>query len=147
MIEIKVINVDNKGVIPKYAHEGDAGFDLSSAEEIILYPNEPLVVPTNLRMDIPEGYELQIRPRSGLAAKKGITVLNSPGTIDSGFTNQIGVILINLSNEVKTFEKGTRIAQGVLNKFEKAIFKEVKNDSEFRKSTRGLSGFGSTGTN
>ena len=141
-VKIKRDNLEMN--IPAYAHEGDAGMDVRAniKEPIVLRSLERAIIPIGIRVKIPVGYEIQVRPRSGLAAKHGITVCNSPGTIDFGYTNTIGVILINLSNEPFTINPGDRIAQIVLNKFETIEWEEVDtlDDTE-----RGLNGFGSTG--
>jgi len=139
-IKIKKIHAD--AVIPKYAHEGDAGFDLYSIESYILKPMERRGFPTGLKAEIPIGYEMQIRPKSGLALNEGITVLNTPGTIDPGYRGEIGVILINHSKDSYIIKKNEKIAQGVIKKFEKAVFEEVEELSETK---RGEGGFGSTG--
>ena len=130
--------------LPYYANPGDAGMDVRAniEEPITLRSLERVIIPTGIRVNIPEGYEIQVRPRSGLAAKHGISICNSPGTIDMGFTNTIGVILINLSNDPFTINPGDRIAQIVLNKFETIEWEEVE---ELDKTERGLNGFGSSG--
>ncbi|RLD18552.1 MAG: dUTP diphosphatase, partial [Caldiserica bacterium] len=113
--------------LPQYQYPGDSGVDLINAEEtFILKPMMRKVVPTGIKVEIPTGYELQIRPRSGLAAKHGITVLNTPGTVDSSYRGEIKVILINLGEKEIEIKKGMRIAQGVLVKVEKIEWKEVK---------------------
>lgn len=114
----------------------------SIAESIILKPLERAIVKTGLFIELPIGYEAQIRPRSGLAAKKGVTVLNSPGTIDADYRGEIGVILVNLSNEDFTVEQGERIAQMVISKHQRAEWEEV---DELSSTSRGAGGFGSTG--
>ena len=119
----------------------DLRADLESP--ITLKPLERAIVPTGLFMELPVGYEAQVRPRSGLAAKKGITVLNAPGTIDADYRGNVGVILVNLSNEDFTVENGERIAQMVIAKHERAEWEEVETLSE---TDRGEGGFGSTGT-
>lgn len=158
-INIPVINKSNNE-LPKYAHKGDAGFDLrANIEEIensnylfntikfsnttiIINPGGRALIPTGLYMAIPEGYELQIRPRSGLALKHGITVLNTPGTIDAVYRGNIGVILINHGTEPFIVEHGDRIAQGVLNKVEEANLIEVDSLDE---TDRADSGYGKSG--
>jgi dUTP pyrophosphatase len=110
---------------------------------IILKPLERAMIPTGLFIELPMGYEAQVRPRSGLAAKRGLTCLNSPGTIDADYRGEIKVILVNLSNEVQTIETGERIAQMVVAKHERITFKEVEILEE---TVRGAGGFGSTGT-
>jgi dUTP pyrophosphatase len=115
----------------------------NNPEPIVLKPLMRAIVPTGLFIELPEGYEAQIRPRSGLAAKKGIGLVNSPGTIDADYRGEIGVIVVNLSNEDFTIENGERIAQMVIAKHEVASWQEVESLNE---SHRGSGGFGSTGT-
>lgn len=140
------INIINKSghPLPEYKTPDAAGMDLvaNNEEPITLKPLERTLVPTGLFMEIPKGYEAQIRPRSGLALKKGITCLNSPGTIDADYRGEIGVILANLSNESFTINKGERIAQMVIAKHETVEWEVVESLSE---SERGEGGFGSTG--
>ena len=128
--------------LPKYAHEGDAGMDLYSAEYLVLKPGERKVVSAGIKIAVPEGYEAQIRPKSGLTLNHGITVLNTPGTIDAGYRGTVGVILINHSNEDFKIEKGSKIAQIVINKIETVEVEEVE---ELDETKRGEGGFGSTG--
>lgn len=130
--------------MPAYATELAAGMDVRAAinEPIVLKPLGRAMVPTGLFIEIPAGYEVQVRPRSGLAAKKGITVLNAPGTIDADYRGEVCVILVNLSDEAFTIESGERIAQLVLAKHEVIEWEEV---SELTESVRGKGGFGSTG--
>jgi len=141
---IKIINKSNHA-LPNYETIASAGMDLRAnlSEARILKPLERSIVGTGLFIELPIGYEAQVRPRSGLAAKKGITVLNTPGTIDADYRGEIGVILVNLSNEDFTIENGERIAQLVISKHERAEWVEVNELSE---TTRGAGGFGSTGT-
>jgi len=129
-------------VIPKYAYSGDAGMDLSSVEDVIIPPNRRRMVSTGLRMAIPYGYEGQVRPRSGLAAKYGITILNSPGTIDFSFRGIGKVILFNTDTHAFVIKKGDRIAQLVIAKCSQAQCLEVDLLDE---TERGMGGFGSTG--
>ena len=140
---VDIINKSNNPN-PKYSTEQSAGMDLHAflTEEIILKPMERILIPTGLYFGIPDGYEVQIRPRSGLALKNGISVLNTPGTIDSDFSGQICVILINLSQEDFVISSGDRIAQMILNKYEKVEFNNV---TELSKTERGEGGFGHTG--
>lgn len=142
-MKINIIN-HSQHPLPKYETEASAGMDLRAnlTEPITLKPLERTLVKTGLFMELPIGYEAQVRPRSGLALKKGITVLNSPGTIDADYRGEIGVILINLSSEDFVIENGERIAQLVIAKYEQAEFIEVNQLSE---TTRGAGGFGSTG--
>lgn len=142
-MKIEIIN-NSKHALPKYETSLSAGVDLRANldESITLKPLERGLVKTGLFMAIPAGYEAQVRPRSGLAFKKGITVLNSPGTIDADYRGEIGVILVNLSAEDFVVEDGERIAQLVVAKCEQAEFAETQELSE---TERGAGGFGSTG--
>mgnify|MGYP001499884762 len=140
------INIINKSShdLPSYETVASAGMDLRAhiEEDIILKPLERSIIPTGLFMALPTGYEAQVRPRSGLAAKYGLTVLNSPGTIDADYRGEIGVILVNLSNVDFTIKNGERIAQIVIAKHERAEWNPVQSLSE---TSRGAGGFGSTG--
>lgn len=142
-MNIKLINKSNHP-IPNYETEASAGMDLRAFLEasITLQPLERTIVKTGLYLELPIGYEAQVRPRSGLAAKKGITVLNAPGTIDADYRGEVGVILVNLSSEPFTIENGERIAQMVIAKHERAEWVEVETLSS---TSRGEGGFGSTG--
>ncbi|NJB37114.1 dUTP diphosphatase [Croceivirga sp. JEA036] len=142
-MEIKIIN-KSAHALPHYETLASAGMDLRAniEESIILKPLERTIVKTGLFIELPVGYEAQVRPRSGLAAKKGITVLNAPGTVDADYRGEIGVILVNLSNEEFTIENGERIAQLVIAKHERADWVLVEELSE---TERGAGGFGSTG--
>ncbi len=142
MINIKFKKLHEDALIPAYAKQGDAGMDVCSIDNYELSPNNSILVKTGLAMELPFGYEAQVRPRSGLAYKNQITVLNSPGTIDSGYRNEIGVILINHGKEIFNIKKGERIAQLVIAKHETPTIEEVIKLTE---SERGLGGFGSTG--
>jgi dUTP pyrophosphatase len=143
-MKIKIINKSNHN-LPHYETIASAGMDLRAnlSEDKILKPLERTIVGTGLYIELPIGYEAQVRPRSGLAAKKGITVLNAPGTVDADYRGEIGVILVNLSNEEFTIQNGERIAQLVIAKHERAEWIEVEELSE---TDRGEGGFGSTGT-
>lgn len=142
-MKVKIINKSNNA-LPHYETEASAGMDLRAVttDSIILKPLERTIVKTGLFIELPIGFEAQVRPRSGLAAKHGITVLNAPGTIDADYRGEIGVILVNLSNEIFTIENGERIAQLVFARHEQAQFEEVETLSE---TARGTGGFGSTG--
>ncbi len=131
-------------VDPKYAYETDSGFDLHSAEEIHFLPFERKLVPTGLSFDIPEGFEIQVRTKSGLAIKQGLMVLNSPGTVDQGYTGEVKVILMNMNNNEVTVEKGQKVAQGVLCPVESGKKVSLVED-DFEDKERGSNGFGSTG--
>jgi dUTP pyrophosphatase len=141
-MQIKFKKIHEEAVIPKYAKLGDAGMDLHSIEETAILPGEHKLVKTGLQMQIPLGYEAQVRPRSGLALKNKITVLNTPGTVDSGYRGEIGVILMNHSQEIFKINKHDRIAQMVIAKHETPEIQEVE---ELDNSERGEGGFGSTG--
>ncbi len=142
-MKIKIINKSGHP-LPSYETIYSAGMDLRAnvPEPSTLKPLQRAIVKTGLFIELPIGYEAQVRPRSGLAAKKGITVLNAPGTIDADYRGEIGVILVNLSNEDFTIENGERIAQLVIAKHERANWEEV---NELEETTRGAGGFGSTG--
>ena len=142
-MNIKIINKSSHD-LPHYKTEASAGMDLRAniTEPITLKPLERAIVKTGLFIELPIGAEAQVRPRSGLAAKKGITVLNAPGTIDADYRGEVGVILVNLSNEPFIIENGERIAQMVIAKHERAEWEKVKELSE---TVRGQGGFGSTG--
>jgi dUTP pyrophosphatase len=145
MSEVKVKIINQSGnELPQYATAGSAGMDIRAnlSEKIILKPLERYLVPTGLYIELPEGYEMQIRPRSGLAIKQGITCLNSPGTIDSDYRGEIKVILINLSAEEQAIQNGDRIAQAVLGKVKKAKWKLV---TKINSTERNEGGFGHTG--
>lgn len=143
MLNIKIIN-KSEYESPKYETEQSAGVDLRANidEEIILYPMERKLIPTGIFIELPKGYEAQIRPRSGLAIKHGITVLNSPGTIDADYRGEIMAILINLSNEYFSVKPGMRIAQMVIARHEQANFLDFDVLSE---TERGDGGFGHSG--
>jgi dUTP pyrophosphatase len=143
-LPIKFINKSsNKN--PVYAKVGDSGFDLRSDVGGTLKTLERMVVPTGLFFELPHGYELQVRPRSGLAANNGVTVLNTPGTVDTGYRGEIKVILVNLSNEEFSFEKGDRIAQAVIASRVSSDFGELIEVTNISDSERGSNGFGHTG--
>ena len=141
---VNIIN-RSKNRLPNYETEGSAGMDLRANIDapITLSPLERFMIPTGIFIELPQGYEAQVRPRSGLAAKRGLTCLNSPGTIDSDYRGELKVILVNLSNETQVIEPEERIAQIVIAKHERVTWQEVSvlNDTQ-----RGAGGFGSTGT-
>ena len=142
-MKIKVINKSNNP-LPRYESAQAAGMDIRCylPEPVTLQPLERKLLPTGLFMELPEGYEAQIRPRSGLALKRGLTVLNSPGTIDADYRGEVGVILINLSGEAQTIESGERICQMVIARHEQPEVVEVESLSE---TERGAGGFGHSG--
>lgn len=131
-----------EAVLPAYAHPGDAGMDLCSAESLVIPAGGRSLVRTGLKMALPAGYEAQVRPRSGLALKRGVTVLNSPGTVDEGYRGEVGVILANFGAEDFKIETGDRIAQMVIAPVTRA---EVVETDELDATARGEGGFGSTG--
>lgn len=142
-MKVKIINHSNNP-LPHYATAGSAGMDLRAhlTEAVVLQPLERQVIPTGLSIELPQGYEAQVRPRSGLALKKGLSIPNAPGTIDSDYRGKIGVILINLSTIPVTIEPAERIAQLVIAKYETVEWQPVQ---ELTDSERGTGGYGSTG--
>lgn len=145
MVSVKVVNQSDND-IPQYATQGAAGMDLKAnlQQPVSLSPLQRQMIPTGLFIELPDGYEAQVRPRSGMAHKNGITCLNSPGTIDSDYRGEIKIILINLSDTLQTIKHGDRIAQLIIAKVEKAEWKVVQ---QLNQSQRGEGGFGHTGTN
>jgi len=142
-MEIKIIN-KSKNALPRYESEMAAGMDIRCNIDaaVTLQPMERRLLPTGLFLELPQGYEAQIRPRSGLALKRGLTVLNTPGTIDADYRGEVGVIMVNLSGEAQTIEPGERICQMVIARHERAVVVEVEELSE---TERGEGGFGHTG--
>ena len=142
-VRVRIIN-QSTNPLPEYITEGSAGMDLRAnlSDPVTLHPMERLLIPTGLFIELPLDYEAQVRPRSGLAIKYGITCLNSPGTVDADYRGELKVVLINLSNEDHTILHGDRIAQMVVNKVEKVKWKEVNKISATK---RGEGGFGHTG--
>ena len=143
-MKIEIIN-KSPHALPSYQTNGSAGMDLRAhlEKDIVLKPLERCIIPTGLFMALPLGYEAQVRPRSGLAAKYGLTVLNSPGTIDADYRGEIGVILVNISNTDFTVKNGERVAQLVISKHARGEWVSVQNLSD---TSRGSGGFGSTGS-
>jgi dUTP diphosphatase len=141
-VEMQIVQEDAALPLPRYAHPGDSGMDVASAEDLVLRPGERALVPTGLRVAVPEGYEVQVRPRSGLASKQGLTVLNAPGTVDSGYRGPLKVLLVNLGPESVAIERGHWIAQLVVAPVVRARIEVV---DELPPSPRGEGGFGSTG--
>ncbi|MFT4304230.1 MAG: dUTP diphosphatase [Candidatus Woesearchaeota archaeon] len=141
-MEVKITKTKDNAIIPSYAKSGDAGVDLCSTENYIIKPGERKLISTGLKIALPDGYEAQVRPRSGLAIKNGISIVNTPGTVDSGYRGEICVILINHGQEDFIIEPGMRIAQMVINKFEHVAFNEV---DELDETERGEGGFGHSG--
>lgn len=147
-VKIKIYNKSNNS-LPEYETEGAAGMDvrafLPEKNIIVLKPGERILIDTGLHVEIPEGYEIQVRPRSGLALKKGITISNTPGCIDSDYRNSIGVILENRGTENFEVKNGDRIAQLILNEVPKIKWEKVSKQTDLSNTKRGLGGFGSTG--
>ena len=141
-MNLKVKKLKSEAKFPSYANPGDAGFDLSCTEDFRILPGKIAIISTGLAFEIPDGYEIQIRSRSGLAAKQGLFVLNSPGTIDSGYRGEVKVILYNASPFLHNFTAGDRIAQGVPSEVPKVNFIEVTDLTE---TVRGDGGLGSSG--
>jgi dUTP pyrophosphatase len=141
---VKVQPLHPEAKLPKYAYPGDSGFDLASTEKMTLLPGETHLVPTGLAFAIPEGFELQIRPRSGLSLKTNIRIPNSPGTVDSGFRTEVKVIIQNVGNTPLEIDAGMRIAQGIICP---VIHPTIEYVYKLDKTERGLKGFGSSGTN
>ena len=145
MTKILIKKLFGEVLTPKYETPGSSGMDIVAylKQDILVNPGEKTMVPTGFSLSIPKGYEIQIRPRSGLAAKKGITILNTPGTIDSDYRGEIKIILINLSKDMFVIKNGERIAQMVVCPVEQVSLEEVEELSD---TDRGKDGFGSTGT-
>jgi dUTP pyrophosphatase len=141
--QVYVKKLHPSAVLPSYAALGDAGADMTSVENKVLLPGESAMISTGIAIQLPDGYEAQVRPRSGLAYKKQVTVINSPGTIDEGYRGPCNVLLINHGNEEFVVSEGDRIAQMVIKPVEQANFIEI---DELTDTSRGEGGFGSTGT-
>ena len=142
-MKIRVQKIHPAAVLPRYAHgpDEDAGMDLCAVEDVILVPGEPQMVPTGLTIELPPGYEAQVRPRSGLAVKHSITMPNAPGTVDPGYRGELRVILLNLGGEPYTIRAGDRIAQMIVARYEAVEWVE----GDLAASGRGAGGFGSSG--
>ena len=141
-MKVKFRRIDPAAMLPSYAHPGDAGMDIRSIEDLVIDPGARKLVRTGLVMMLPPGYEAQVRPRSGLALKNGVTVLNTPGTIDEGYRGEVGVVLANFGSEPFRIEKGSKIAQIVVAPCTRA---EIEETVEIDSTERGEGGFGSTG--
>lgn len=139
--------IHSDAVFPSYAYPSDSGFDLYSVAEIRIQPLGRALVPTGIKLSIPEGYEIQVRPKSGLALNQGLTVLNTPGTVDSGYNGEIKVIVFNTNNEAVTVAKGMKVAQAVLCPVMSGIFVNLTPIDKIEDKERGDNGFGSTGIN
>jgi dUTP pyrophosphatase len=142
-VKFKKSNLD--AITPKYAYPTDSGFDLYSTEECLLLPFDRKLIPTGIHIDIPENYEIQVRSKSGLALKQGLMVLNSPGTVDQGYTGEIQVIIFNASNEKVKIEKNQKIAQAVFCPVVSGQWINFKEEGEIESKDRSDNGFGSTG--
>lgn len=139
--------IHSDAVFPSYAYPSDSGFDLYSVSEIRLQPFGRALIPTGIKLEIPEGYEIQVRPKSGLALNQGLTVLNTPGTVDSGYNGEIKVIVFNTNNEPVTIAKGMKIAQAVLCPVMCGTYVNFTPIDKIEDKDRGDNGFGSTGIN
>jgi dUTP pyrophosphatase len=143
-LKLEYTNESNNGE-PEYAYESDSGFDLRSTEEVWIHSNDRNVIPTGLRFDIPEGYEIQVRSKSGLALNQGLMVLNSPGTVDSGYQGEIKVIMFNTTNQKVKIEKGQKVAQAVLCPVVSGKWVDLIKVEKINDKDRNSNGFGSTG--
>ena len=143
-VPLRFIN-DSENENPEYAYQSDSGFDLRSSEVIWIHPNSRKLIPTGMRFDIPEGYEIQVRSKSGLALNQGIMVLNSPGTVDSGYQGEIKVIMFNTTNEKVKIEKGQKMAQAVLCPVVSGKWVDLIRVDNINDKDRNSNGFGSTG--
>jgi dUTP pyrophosphatase len=142
-IMVELLHED--AVLPKYAYPSDSGFDLHATEEVIIGPFGRALIPTGLKVSFEEGYEIQVRPKSGLAIKQGLTVLNTPGTVDQGYTGEIQVIVFNTNNTTVTIPKGMKVGQGVLCPVVQGKYVNVQKVEQVEDKDRGNNGFGSTG--
>ena len=141
-MKLRIKKLDENAIIPQFKTLGSAGMDVCCIEDVLLQPSQFKIVKTGLAMQVEQGYEIQVRPRSGLACKHGITVINAPGTVDSDYTGEVCVGLINLSSQDYYISAGDRIAQLVINKIEQPTIELV---DELQQTQRGAGGFGSTG--
>lgn len=148
MVTVKVVKIDPRAEIPKYMTEGSSGCDVVACleEPLVIEPGRRVAVPTGLVVEIPAGFEIQVRPRSGLALRQGLTVVNTPGTIDSDYRGEVKILLVNVGTDPVTVNSGDRIAQLVVQQVERARWQEVSSRSDLEDSKRGPGGFGSTGT-
>lgn len=139
-IKIKKINPEAK--LPSYAHDGDAGMDIYSCEDVLIIAGKTKIISTGLSFEIPYGFEMQIRPKSGLSLNFGLTILNSPGTLDAGYRGELKILVFNTSDKDYEVKKGQKIAQGIVSKIELV---DIEEASELSDTSRGKNGFGSTG--
>jgi len=142
---IKVELVHENAVLPKYSYPSDSGFDLHATEEVIIGPFGRALIPTGIKVSFEEGYEIQVRPKSGLAIKQGLTVLNTPGTVDQGYTGEIQVIVFNTNNTTVTIPKGMKVGQCVLCPVVQGKYVNIQQVGQIEDKDRGNNGFGSTG--
>jgi len=142
---IKVELVHENAVLPKYSYPSDSGFDLHATEEVIIGPFGRALIPTGIKVSFEEGYEIQVRPKSGLAIKLGLTVLNTPGTVDQGYTGEIQVIVFNTNNTTVTIPKGMKVGQCVLCPVVQGKYVNIQQVRQIEDKDRGNNGFGSTG--
>lgn len=143
--ELKFTKIHNDAVTPKYNYESDSGFDLHATEDILVEPLGRVLVPTGLKFDIPKGFEIQVRPKSGLALKEGLTVLNTPGTVDEGYDGEVKVIIYNINGQSYQIKKGQKIAQAILCPVRAGWSVYLHEIVELNQKERGNNGFGSTG--
>ena len=143
-VPLRFIN-DSENKNPEYAYQSDSGFDLRSSEDIWIHPNDRNLIPTGMRFDIPEGYEIQVRSKSGLALNQGLMVLNSPGTVDSGYQGEIKVIMFNTTNQKVKIVKGQKVAQAVLCPVVSGKWVDLIRVENINDKDRNSNGFGSTG--
>ena len=143
LVEVELVNKD--AVFPKYAYTSDSGFDLHSTEDLEVGPFGRILVPTGIKVSFPEGHEIQVRPKSGLAIKQGLTVLNTPGTVDQGYTGEIQVIVFNTNNHSVMIPKGMKVGQAVLCPVLNGKFVKLTQVNALGEKDRGVNGFGSTG--
>jgi dUTP pyrophosphatase len=143
--KVSVEVIDENAVFPKYAYPTDSGFDLHSTQDLEIGPFGRILVPTGLKISFSEGYEIQVRPKSGLAIKQGLTVLNTPGTVDQGYTGEIQVIVFNTNNYTVMIPKGMKVAQAVLTPVVQGKYVTFEKVDEIKNKDRGNNGFGSTG--
>ncbi len=143
--KVSVETINDDAVFPKYAYPSDSGFDLHSTQDLEVGPFGRILVPTGLKISFDEGYEIQVRPKSGLAIKQGLTVLNTPGTVDQGYTGEIQVIVFNTNNYSVTIPKGMKVGQAVLCPVVQGKYVTFEKVNEIETKDRGANGFGSTG--
>lgn len=143
---VKIYTEFNHGYdLPEYAKPGDSGMDIRANQTMIIQPGQTVIVPTGIYLGIPAGYEVQVRPRSGLSAKTKLRIANTPGTVDEQYTGEVGVIVDNIGQTPETINLGDRIAQIVLQKVPKMMLKQVQSRDDLGNTERGSGGFGSTG--